>query len=437
MEKNSYYIETYGCTSNKADSYIISSILNKAGYFQKNLEEAEFVFINTCAVKQQTENKIKSRLKELYSTYKKEVNKYFLIAGCLPHIGDNYIDVVKNIIPNFSAIIDLDNLDDIPVILKDIKSGKKNLIIKSKATIDKSKFLIDYPKGKITGIVPISEGCLGACTYCCVKNARGRLNCYNPQNIIKNITHQLRQGIKQIYLTSQDCSTYEYENIKLVDLISVIAELDYKFFLRVGMLNPRFLVDEFEQLISIFKFKKVYQFLHVPIQSGSDSVLKLMNRSYNVPEITDKLKVLREEFPLLTISTDIICGFPGETEEDFNQTVNLIKWLKPEILNVSKFTPRPGTKAKSMEQVNSKIIKKRSTILSMVFRESLNKINNNWRDWEGEVLVLHKGFKVNQAFGRNFAYKNIFIENFKGIYGSFVNARIYKVNGFNLFAELI
>ena len=118
MEKNSYYIETYGCTSNKADSYIISSILNKAGYLQKNLEEAEFVFINTCAVKQQTENKIKSRLKELYSRYKKEDNKYFLIAGCLPHIGDNYIDVVKNIIPNFSAIIDLDNLNDIPVILR-------------------------------------------------------------------------------------------------------------------------------------------------------------------------------------------------------------------------------------------------------------------------------------------------------------------------------
>ena len=125
MEKNSYHIETYGCTSNKSDSYIISSVLNKAGYFQKNLEEAEFVFINTCAVKQQTENKIRSRLKELYSRYNKQVDKYFLIAGCLPQIEDNYISVVKNIIPNFSAIIDLDNFDEIPLILQDIKSGKK------------------------------------------------------------------------------------------------------------------------------------------------------------------------------------------------------------------------------------------------------------------------------------------------------------------------
>ena len=437
MEKNSYYIETYGCTANKADSYIISSILNKAGYFQKNLEDAEFVFINTCAVKQQTENKIKSRLNELYDRYNKEENKYFVIAGCLPHIEDNYIDVVKKIMPNFSAIIDLDNLDEIPDILRDIKSGKKNLVIKSKGVIDKSKFLIEYPKSKITGIVPISSGCLGSCTYCCVKNARGRLNCYDPKNIIENVKHQLKQGIKQIYLTSQDCSTYRFEDTKLVDLISEIVELDYKFFLRVGMLNPRFLVDEFEQLLSIFKLKKVYQFLHIPIQSGSDSILKLMNRYYSVADITEKLKTLRREFPLLTISTDIICGFPGESEEDFNQTIDLIKWLKPEILNVSKFTPRPGTKAKSMEQLEGKIIKKRSTILSNFFRESLSNINSKWRNWEGEILILHEGFKANQAFGRNFAYKNIFIENFKGVFGSYVSARIYDVDGFNLFAELI
>jgi len=437
MEKNSYYIETYGCTSNKADSYIISSILDKAGYFQKNLEDAEFVFINTCAVKQQTENKIKSRLKELYNRYNKEENKYFVIAGCLPHIEDNYIDVIKKIIPNFSAIIDLDNLDEIPVILRDIKSGQKNLVIRSNTVIDKSKFLIDYKKSKITGIVPISSGCLGSCTYCCVKNARGRLNCYEPKNIIENVNHQLKQGIKQIYLTSQDCSTYEYENIKLIDLISKIVELDYKFFLRVGMLNPKFIANEFEQLLSIFKLKKVYQFLHVPIQSGSDSILKRMNRYYNIADITEKLKTLRKKFPLLTISTDIICGFPGETEEDFNQTLDLIKWLKPEILNISKFTLRPGTKAKSMEQVNSKIIKKRSTTLSNLFRDSLSNINTNWKNWEGEVLVLHEGFKTNQVFGRNFAYKNIFIENFNGTYGSYVNARIYDVDGFNLFAELI
>ena len=437
MKQNSYYIETYGCTSNKADSYIICSILNKAGYSQKNLEDAEFVLINTCAVKQQTENKIKTRLKELHKRYKKVENKYFIIAGCLPHIDDTYIDVIKKIIPNFSAIIDLDNLDEIPTIFRDIKSGKRNLVIESKNVIDKSKFLVEHQAGKITGIVPISSGCLGYCTYCCVKNARGHLNCYEPKNIIDNVKHQLTQGIKQIYLTSQDCSTYKSNNTRLVDLIREIVQLDYKFFLRIGMLNPRFLVENFEQLISIFNFDKVYQFLHVPIQSGSDDVLNKMNRPYLISDIINNLQLLRIKFPYLTISTDIICGFPGETEDDFAKTIDLIKWLNPEILNISQYTPRPGTKAKMMKQVNSRVIKERSIRLSKLFKESASTINEKWQEWEGEILLLHKGTTPYQAFGRNYAYKNIFIENFKGNYGSFVSSRIYKIKGFNLFAELI
>ena len=383
MEKNSFYIETYGCVSNKSDSYIMSTILTKSGYNSSTIEEAEFVIINTCAVKQQTENKIKARLSELFNSFKNDVNKHFIVAGCLPHIEPKYIDVVRNIIPNFSAIIDLDNLNDLPLIFEEIKSGSSNLIYKSKCSIDKAEILIDHPEGKITGIVPISEGCLGACTYCCVKNARGRLNCYNPENIIENVKHQLKQGIKQVYLTSQDCSTYQYEKTKLVDIVTDLVNLNYNFFLRVGMINPRLLIDEFEQLLSIFQLKKVYQFLHLPIQSGSDTVLNLMNRDYSMTDIAQKLRILRDEFPMLSISTDIICGFPGESEEDFIQTLDLIKWLKPEILNISKFTPRPGTKAKTMEQVVSKVIKERSTELSEVFRQSLSNMNSKWENWEG------------------------------------------------------
>jgi tRNA A37 methylthiotransferase MiaB len=187
----------------------------------------------------------------------------------------------------------------------------------------------------------------------------------------------------------------------------------------------------------MFKFDKVYQFLHIPIQSGSDAVLKKMNRPYIISDIAEKLKILRKEFPYITISTDIICGFPGETEDDFAKTIDLIKWLNPEILNISKFTPRPGTKAKDMKQVNSRVIKERTIRLSKIFRESLITINDKWQDWEGEILVLHEGLKPNQAFGRNIAYKNIFIKYFKGVFGSFVNVQIYKVEGFNLFAKLI
>jgi MiaB-like tRNA modifying enzyme len=437
LHENSFYIETYGCTSNKADSYIISNILKKSNYTENSLENAQFVIINTCGVKEQTENKIKARLENLHQKYQHYSKKYILIAGCLPHIAPNYIDIIKSLIPSFAAIIDLNKIMKLPQIFQEIKKGKRNLVFKSKKTIDKSKNFIDHPPEKITGIIPISEGCLGSCTYCCVKNARGKLNCYNSQSIIQNIEYQLKQGIKQIYLTSQDCSTYNYDNINLADLITKIISLDYKFFLRVGMINPSFLIEEIEQLLSIYNTSKVYNFLHIPIQSGSNKILSKMQRKYLISDIIDSIGLLRNRFKYITVSTDIICGFPGETEYDFLRTINLIKWLKPEILNISKFTPRPGTKAKHMKQLDTKIIKDRSVRLSNLFRNSLYNMNKDWMNWEGEVLVLHGGSKPNQAFGRNFAYKNIIIENFKGKYGEFIKVKINQVNGFNLYGKII
>ncbi|MHA1670497.1 MAG: tRNA (N(6)-L-threonylcarbamoyladenosine(37)-C(2))-methylthiotransferase [Promethearchaeota archaeon] len=437
MIQNSFYIETYGCASNKADSQIISTILKKNNYIPTSFSEAQFIIINTCAVKQQTENKIKNRLKELQFTYKGIKDKKIIIAGCLPHVGDNYFEVIEQLVPNYSAILDLDNFEEIPYIFEQIKTGKRNLYIPSKKSIDKSEYLINYPEGKLTGIVPISEGCLGACTYCCVKNARGRLNCYDPESIVKNVAYQLKHGLKQIYLTSQDCSTYNYGGTTLIDLIRSITNLDFQFFLRIGMLNPSFLIDNFDQLLSFYQLDNIYQFLHIPIQSGSNQVLRKMNRSYQIEDIKDKLGTLRKKFPFLTISTDIICGFPDETEEDFQKTIELINWLKPEILNISKYTPRPGTKASKMKQIDSKIIKERSMHLSGAFRDSLVTINESWQRWKGSILVLHEGTTQNQVFGRNFAYKNVFIDDFRGSLGSFVNVEIIKVKGFNLFAELI
>lgn len=437
MEANSFYIETYGCTSNKADSYIISTILQKNNYVQTSIDKAEFIIINTCAVKEQTENKIKSRLKKLFQLYSEDVNKHIIIAGCLPHIAPNYIDVIKKLIPSFSAIIDLDNIHEVPKIFKKIKQGQKNLVLKTINSIDKAEYFIDHPKGKITGIIPISEGCEGSCTYCCVKNARGKLYCYNPHNIVENVKYQLKQGIKQIYLTSQDCSTFQYNNVNLFNLVKSIVNLPYKFFLRIGMINPSFLITNLNQLISIFNLDKIYQFLHIPIQSGCNKILKTMQRKYLISEIAEKIEILRKNFPDLTISTDIICGFPGETEYDFYRTLNFIKWLKPEILNISKFTARPGTIAKQMDQIDSRTIKQRSIRLSKIFRNSLVNINKKWEGWHGEILILHKGSDKNQAFGRNIAYKNIFIRGYNDIYGKFVDVKIEKVDGFNLFGRLI
>jgi MiaB-like tRNA modifying enzyme len=432
-----FYIETYGCAANKADSYIMEHLLRQSGYIRTDFKQAHFIIINTCGVKQQTENKIKARLKKLYKDSLSHPEKKFIIAGCLPFIAPNYLKKIQNIFPNYSAMIDLNSIEKIVEIFKLLENGSKNLLYISNKKIDKSKYKIKHPKDKITGIIPISEGCLGACTYCCVKNARGRLKCYNPQHIIKTIEVQLEQGIKQIYLTSQDCGIYEFNSTQLGDLIEKVNNLPFQFFLRIGMINPSFLIDNLQQLIKAFKLENVYQFLHVPIQSGSNKILRKMNRTYLIKDIIRPLYQLRKEFPYLTISTDIICGFPGESEYDFYKTINFIKWLRPEILNISQFTTRPGTKAKKMEQLDSKTIKNRSTRLSSLFRNNLNFMNQKWKDWQGKVLALHKTSTKNQVFGRNFAYKNVLIDNYTGSFGKFVDVKISKVDGFNLYGEII
>ncbi|MHA1763678.1 MAG: radical SAM protein, partial [Promethearchaeota archaeon] len=271
--------------------------------------------------------------------------------------------------------------------------------------------------------------------YCCVKNARGRLKCYDPAKIVENVEFQLNLGIKEIYLTSQDCSIYKYRNTDLKDLIVRISRLEHDFFLRIGMINPRFLIDHFEQLLTIFKLDKVYQFLHLPIQSGSDKILKKMQRPYLISDILDKIDLLRKQFPFLTFSTDIICGFPSESEHDFYRTINVIKWLKPDIINISKFTTRPHTEAKNMEQLDSKIIKERSKRLSAIFRTYLTHLNDKWMDWKGKMLCLYHDEKNHYTFGRNFAYKNILLPNIKIQPGKFIQVSIQEVDRSNLIGK--
>ncbi|MFO8018223.1 MAG: tRNA (N(6)-L-threonylcarbamoyladenosine(37)-C(2))-methylthiotransferase [Promethearchaeia archaeon] len=437
MKNKTFYLETYGCSSNKADSLIIEHILRSEGYEKVSIENAKWIIINTCAVKQQTENRMKHRFKELDELYGKDPQNHVIVAGCFPYISEEYIEVVREYLPSFSAIIGLDNILRIPRILEKVRKEGTNLVIPSEGKIDKAQVLINYPSGNITGIVPISEGCIGKCTYCCVKNARGHLFCYEPDKIVKNVENQLSQGIKQVYFTSQDCSIYEYRGTTLENLITRISELDGQFFLRLGMINPRFLIKNLDQLLSIYQLDNIYQFLHIPIQSASDRILKRMKRPYLKSEIIEKIAILRERLPDLTISTDIICGFPGETEYDFYKTINFIKWLKPEILNISKYTVRPGTKAKQMEQVDSKVIKERSQRLSYVFRMLLRDINQKWLGWEGKVLLLHHTKKTGQVFGRNYAYKNIFLYDYTGEVGRFVKAKVTNIDGFNLYADLL
>lgn len=429
--RDKFHIRTYGCAYNNIDSQIMRDVLRRENLFESSLEDADFIIINTCAVKGVTENKILSYLKKIYHRF---YDKKVIITGCLPQISKNSYKKVVKAIPSFSAIIDVNCINQIRSILNRIKNGEKNLLLRSKCKIDKSASFLNYSDDTKTAIIPISEGCLGSCTYCCVRRSRGNLFTYNTNNILNQIKYQLSQNKKEIFLTAQDCSSYNFKGINLIELVHDILSIDKKFYIRIGMINPQFYINTHKKFVELFQKEKLYKFLHIPIQSGSDEILQVMNRNYKIELLKESIKYLRKSVPNLTIATDIICGFPGETRTHFNETIEFIRWLKPEILNISKFSPRPNTPAKKMKQVRSELIKERTTELNKIYNEFALEKTLKWLKWRGEVLIVKK-LKKNQYFGKNIYYKSIFVDG--GKEGEFVNVEIDRIDGRKLIARII
>ena len=197
------------------------------------------------------------------------------------------------------------------------------------------------------------------------------------------------------------------------------------------MLNPNHVIEFLDELIEIYKSDKIFKFLHIPVQSGNNEILKAMKRKYTVEQFKEIIDKFKKEIPEITIATDIICGFPGETEEQFYDSLELIKQIKPSVLNISRFWPRPKTKAAEMEnQIHSKETKKRSTLMTDIFHNIARMQNERWLGWQGDVLIDEKG-KDETWIGRNFAYKPVIVEgNYK--LGDIVNVKIKKVTPFDL-----
>jgi threonylcarbamoyladenosine tRNA methylthiotransferase CDKAL1 len=197
------------------------------------------------------------------------------------------------------------------------------------------------------------------------------------------------------------------------------------FSVRVGMMNPTHIREFLDELVSVYSSKQIFKFLHIPVQSGNDEILRGMNRDYRVADFVEIVRKFREKIPEITLATDIICGYPGESKEQFNDSVNLVKEVKPDVLNISRFWPRPGTAAASMEQVSGEETKERSRFLTSVFEYVAYENNRKWRGWEGRVVIDEHG-KNGTWVGRNYAYKPVVLEGDYQL-GEVVSVRIAGV----------
>jgi len=258
--------------------------------------------------------------------------------------------------------------------------------------------------------------------------ARGSLRSYPLEEIVEKIRCDLTTDTKEFWLTSQDMACYGKDlGTNLSTLIKSVCAVNGDFRVRVGMMTPNFALDMLNELVEAFRSMKVFKFLHLPVQSGDDTVLKRMRRCYTIQHFKKVVAAFREAFPELTLATDVICGFPGETEEAFENTLSLISEVKPDIVNVSKFFSRPGTAAAEMPNVVEQAeIKRRSTEVAKLAKQISFERNRRWEEWTGGILIDEKGKVPGSWIGRNFAYKPVTVKSIYHLLGKTLQVRVVK-----------
>ncbi|MCD6148217.1 tRNA (N(6)-L-threonylcarbamoyladenosine(37)-C(2))-methylthiotransferase [bacterium] len=401
---NRVYIETYGCTMNKGDTEIMIGYLGDL--YTEDMDKADIVIVNSCGVKIQTERKILRRINELCNS------KKVIVAGCLPKINPESID------ERVYGILDPQSVHRIREIIDKVSKGERVKIFSENT--DKS-FLKKKRKG-ITAIIPISEGCTGKCAYCGTKLARGNLLSFDFEKLVEEAREVVNNGYKEILLTSQDTGCYGFDKgHTLPELLNRITDIEGKFRIRVGMMNPDNVLKILDDLIEAYRSEKIYKFLHIPVQSGDDYILKKMRRNYTVDDFEYIVNRFRKEIKNIAICTDIIVGFPGESEENFQNTVELIKRIRPDKINVTRYSIRPNTEAAKMKQVYGWVKKERSRAMHKLRMEIGYEKNKKYVGKKHEVLITEEG-KRNMV-GKMFNYKSVVLN---GNIGEFKVVKIKK-----------
>lgn len=407
------YIETYGCSANQAESEIMAGLLEKAGYELVDSGNADIVIINSCIVKEPTEHRLLSRLRQI-------PNK-LIIAGCGP---EGIYEKIADVAPT-ASLVSTHHIPEIVQVVEEVLEGNRVELLGESREI--KLCLPRIRRNPVIGIVPIASGCNSLCSYCCVRLVKGELFSYPKEKIIEEVSSAVKHGCREIWITSQDDSCYGFDTDgegNLPDLLNSISQIDGKFLVRVGMMNPKNVTRILPELIESYKSEKIYKFLHLPVQSGSDNVLKKMNRGYTVEDFKKTVSAFRKEFPRLQLWTDVIVGFPDESEADFLATTELLKEIRPDYVNISKYGPRENTISAKMKQFPTEIKKQRSKIVTKLVKEISLEKNKEWLGWEGDVLITEE--KENGWLGRNFAYKPVIVNSDK--IGKFVKVKIVDAN---------
>ena len=385
-----YHIETYGCTSNQGESRRIEQALREGGHYPaESLDAADVAILNSCTVVEKTERNMLRRAEELQAE-----TADLIVTGCMALAqGEEFreADIEAQIL----------HWDEVP---DAVLNGECPTV-----TPDTEPVLDD----KI-GILPIARGCMSNCSYCITKFATGRVDSPPVEANVEKARALVHAGAKEIQITGQDTGVYGWDkgDRKLPELLDrICSEIDGEFRVRVGMANPGGIHGIHDELADVFaRHDKLYNFIHAPVQSGSDDVLEEMRRQHRVDKFREVVAAFDDRLDYWTLSTDFIVGFPTETDADHQQSMDLLREVRPEKVNVTRFSKRPGTDAAEMKGLGGTLKKERSKEMSTVKREIVGEVHEAMVGTTQEVLVVQEG-TGDSVKCRDGAYRQIIVQN--------------------------
>ena len=428
------YIETLGCQMNKSDSERIKGIMSHFGYIDADENDADFLIVNTCSIRKLSEDKAYSKLGNWGARKKAGEDIKIGICGC---VAQQEKENLLKKFPYIDLVFGTHNIYELPELLK--QEGRICAI--TNTPVSEKEFEIIRTKG-INAWLPVTEGCNNFCTYCVVPYTRGRERSRSLDNIIKEAKEILSKGYKEITLLGQNVDSYGKDLKNGPDFADVLYELDKlegDFRIRFTTSYPTDITDKV--INTVKNGKKICECFHIPMQSGNDRILKMMNRRYNIEEYSKIVKKVQNEIENVTVTSDFIAGFPSETEEEFQDTIKMIKELSLDYANTAAYSPRPNTPAGKMVDkfIPDDIKKRRLFELNEAIKEATFNSNKKYEGKILEVLIEKENFKDNKRIleGRLRNNKVVHFESNRYNIGDFAAVKLNRASTWCLFGEEI
>ena len=432
------FIETYGCQMNVADSEVVASIMQMDGYsLTDKIEEADAIFVNTCSVRDNAEQKVYGRLRYFQSLRRK---KHSLIVGVLGCMAERVKEELINV-HHADLVVGPDAYLDLPNLVGAVERGEKaiNVELSTRETY-KDVIPLKLPGVHISGFVSIMRGCNNFCTYCIVPYTRGRERSRDVESILREIRDMRAKGFKEVTLLGQNVNSYAFDEggktVTFPLLLARVAEEVPEMRIRFTTSHPKDMSDETLRVIAAYD--NICKFIHLPAQSGSDRILRLMNRKYTRAWYLDRIAAIRRIIPDCGISTDLFCGFHSETEEDYQETLSLMREVGYDSAYLFKYSERPGTYAAKHLVDDVPEEEKIRRLQGMIDLQNRLSEESNRRDIGKVFEVLVEGFSKRsreQLFGRTSQNKVVIFDKKDYHVGQYVRVRIHEASSATLFGE--